>query len=285
MPKNLCQSSINSKKLYLSKITYPKNKFESYYITASEVEQVLECGLVPMIAIRQKIKEPKIAIILAQEKHPSRRKKDYCINSNYVDAIINAGGCPLFFSYEKVRQQLELMEPDGILLIGGRFRSSGEWYEKPTNDKADKRAKAYMQAIKYAKKHKLPTLGICAGMQMLACEQGAKMITEVKNHQKGGENVAHEVNITDDSLLAKIVNAKQIETNSSHLKAISPQFCGNCIITARADDGTVEAIELKNPWNEFVLGVQWHPEFFCKRNDAPSLNIFKSFIKATTKKI
>ena len=96
--------------------------------------------------------------------------------------------------------------------------------------------------------------------------------------QKGGENTAHEVNIADGSLLAKIVDAKKIETNSSHLKAISSKFCGNCIITARANDGTVEAIELKNPWNKFVLGVQWHPEFFCKKNDVPSLNIFKSFI-------
>lgn len=280
MTKNLCQSSINNKKLYLSTITYSQNKFESYYITADEIDQVMKSGFVPLIALRQKSKGLKIAIILAQEKHPARRKKDYCINSNYVDAIINAGGCPLFFSYEKVKQQLELIKPDGILLIGGRFRSKGEWYEKPTNDKADKRAKAYVQAIKYAKKQKLPTLGICAGMQMLACEQGAKMIAEVKNHQKGGENTAHEVNIADGSLLAKIVDAKKIETNSSHLKAISSKFCGNCIITARANDGTVEAIELKNPWNKFVLGVQWHPEFFCKKNDVPSLNIFKSFIEA-----
>ncbi len=275
-----CPNSTNSETLYLSETTYPGDSTKSYYIEAKDINRVLQEGKLPLIRLNETCAGPKIAIILAQEKHPDRTEKDYSIHPYYVDAVIGAGGCPVFFGYDQTKQQLDVIKPDGILLIGGCFVSPGTWYTEPTGEKADKRGKAYLEAIEYAHRHRLPTLGICAGMQMLAGTAGAKMFSKIENHKKGGENIAHKVHILSGSLLHGIIKQETIETNSAHSEAVNPEQPGKCLITARSEDGIVEAVELKEPWSKFVLGVQWHPEFFCKKGDLPSLSIFKSFVEA-----
>jgi putative glutamine amidotransferase len=45
------------------------------------------------------------------------------------------------------------------------------------------------------------------------------------------------------------------------------------VVTARADDGVIEAIEL--PSHRFVVGVQWHPE---ERGGAP---LFEALVEAS----
>ena len=92
--------------------------------------------------------------------------------------------------------------------------------------------------------------------------------------------IAHKVQIEPGSLLASVIGAPEIMTNSAHSEAVINEKCGNCIITAVAEDGTAEAVELKQPWNDFVLGVQWHPERFVKKGDQPSIKIFSSFIES-----
>ena len=45
-------------------------------------------------------------------------------------------------------------------------------------------------------------------------------------------------------------------------------------VTARADDGTVEGVELPNRW---VLGVQWHPEDTAATDPAQQA-LFDAFV-------
>ncbi|MBQ2715174.1 MAG: gamma-glutamyl-gamma-aminobutyrate hydrolase family protein, partial [Clostridia bacterium] len=83
--------------------------------------------------------------------------------------------------------------------------------------------------------------------------------------------------------LHSIVGETQIGVNSFHhqaIKEVAPGF----IVSARAPDGTVEAIEPENQINSsrFFLAVQWHPEYFYK-TDAPANKIFKAFIEAAKK--
>lgn len=212
---------------------------------------------------------------------------DYDIHPDYVSAILNAGGFPVFIGYDNVVEQLENANVSGVFLIGGVFNSPKEWYEPQAEEELSKRSMAYLDMIAYAKEHKLATLGICAGHQMIAGSNGAMLkkginegLAPEKSHKQNAYKIAHKVKIVKDSLLAKIIGQDEIETNSSHNEAIRDDRIGDCIITARAEDGIVEAIELKKPWHKFVLGIQWHPERLIKIGDIHSPKIFESFVKA-----
>jgi putative glutamine amidotransferase len=63
--------------------------------------------------------------------------------------------------------------------------------------------------------------------------------------------------------------------NSFHHQAVDILGDG-LIVTARASDGTVEAIESTD--REFVLGVQWHAECLVDRPEHAGL--FAEFVEA-----
>jgi putative glutamine amidotransferase len=64
--------------------------------------------------------------------------------------------------------------------------------------------------------------------------------------------------------------------NSFHHQAIK-DIAPGLIVTAVADDGTIEAME--DPSLPFFLGVQWHPEYY-HREDRTSAAIFEAFVEA-----
>ena len=74
-----------------------------------------------------------------------------------------------------------------------------------------------------------------------------------------------------------------MEINSCHHSAIKFDERNPFLVkTARAEDDVIEAIELKDSWNEFVIGVQWHPERLMKIGDESSAKLFQAFIKASS---
>lgn len=289
---NCCpNSTANTAELYLRKISYPIDETPYWGITAEEVNQVIQAGKTPLIKLPMEVNEvgkPKIAIILAQDAHPDRTEKDYTIHPDYIDAIVNFGGVPVLLAYDKIEEQMQLHRFDGVLLIGGFFTSPPEWYIPVADEPTDKRGSTYLKLIKFAEEHKLPTLGICAGHQMLAGTHGAMLkkginanLPPEKSHKQPGYKIAHNVIIEKDSLLYDIIGETKIATNSSHNEAVRDDITGDCKIVAKAEDGIVEAIELKEPWHPFVLGVQWHPERLVRLNDEASKKIFERFISET----
>jgi len=84
----------------------------------------------------------------------------------------------------------------------------------------------------------------------------------------------HGATFTAGSLIANLVGATQITVNSSHHQAVDSP--GDLTVTGLAEDGTIEVCE--DPSAEFVLGVQWHPEF--SEDEAVSENLFQAFVKA-----
>ncbi len=282
-----CSPNSTNNILYLKRITYDGDAFESYYIPAAEVDAALKRGSVPLLKIDGAPQNgPKTAIILGQEKHPERFEKDYSLHPDYAHVILEAGGNPYFIFYDNIREQLENIRPDAIFLIGGIFNSPAAWYDVPAEE-IDKRGLAYLTLLDYAKENKLPVLGICAGMQMLAGYFGAKMQKGIndgrspkQSHKQNGEKIVHRVLIKDGTLLASIVGSNAIMTNSSHNEAVIAGSCGNITVSAQADDGIVEAVEPVNGWNKFLLGLQWHPERLVKQGDIAAQAIFKSFIKS-----
>jgi putative glutamine amidotransferase len=68
---------------------------------------------------------------------------------------------------------------------------------------------------------------------------------------------------------------RQTHVNSYHHQAIH-KVAGQLIPTAKASDGIVEAVELRDK-EHFVLGLQWHPEVGWEK-DKLSRQIFLRFV-------
>ncbi|MEU8540310.1 gamma-glutamyl-gamma-aminobutyrate hydrolase family protein [Streptomyces sp. NPDC048717] len=136
----------------------------------------------------------------------------------------------------------------------------------PAQDRLD------IAVIRHALENRLPMLGICRGMQLLNILRGGSLHldlpkTSVAHDPVGGEEWAvHEVALAAGSTVAGVFGADRIPVSSGHHQAVDRVGEG-LVVSARADDGTVEAIEV-DPDAEsaattaWSVGVQWHPEAF-----------------------
>ncbi len=155
---------------------------------------------------------------------------------------------------------------DGIVLQGGGVKCNYEQY-----------------IAKYCIKKDTPLLGICCGMINMAIATNGKVEyvdkEYMKEHHLDLNNMyKHKVKIGKDSLLYKIMQKEEIVTNSIHSGRITNS--GEYKITAKAEDGIVEALEYRE--NTFNLGLQWHPELMYKE-DKEQEKIFKYFINVIAK--
>ena len=90
------------------------------------------------------------------------------------------------------------------------------------------------------------------------------------------DRVVHEVQIVPDTLLAHIVGQRRIGVNSYHHQAVRRLGRG-LVVSARAEDGLVEAIE--RPASRFFVAVQWHPEWLY-RTSVHAAWLFAAFVDA-----
>ncbi len=277
---NHCPNCTN--KLYLEPIIYPDSDRRNYYVTQEAVNEILERGEIPEVVLpeaKYADNAPKIAVLLTRDKHPDRALADYSMPQTIVDAITLSGGKPCFITHEKVAEHLARISPDGIFLPGGSFDVPLSWEIGEAPHEVNlQRVEAYITNIEYAKQHNLPLLGVCGGMQVLACVYGAK-IARVAGHSSNLKEFAHKMEITPNSFLSRLLRADAIEVNSWHKWAVSKEICGDNILHF-SPDGVVEAVEPKAKWHDFVLGLQSHPEYFVKSGYEPAVNLFKSFIEA-----
>lgn len=144
--------------------------------------------------------------------------------------------------------------------------------------------------LDHAIENNYPVLGICRGLQVINCKLKGSLINDIEtirgtNHRKISqtEDRMHNVSVKSGTLLNDLVNLNSGIVNSSHHQAID-RLGEGLMISAKADDGIVEAIE----WEEkdgkpFFLAVQWHPERVPDRSSPFSKNILEKFREETYK--
>lgn len=102
----------------------------------------------------------------------------------------------------------------------------------------------------------IPTLAVCRGMQVLNVALGGTLDQHLRETTVGHRNGLHDVRVLPGTRLHAIVGGERISVSSYHHQVLD-EVAGDLVVTARADDGAVEAVEHTSA---DVLGVQWHPE-------------------------
>jgi putative glutamine amidotransferase len=223
----------------------------------------------PLIAITTDIDEPK----------PDRPRADCSLA--YADAVVRAGGMPVFLAavVEQIGEHVDAF--DGFVLTGGDDPRM-EMFGEPTHAAAKPvhpRRQAYEVALirTLLSRPDVPVLGICLGMQMLALVSGGKLDQHLPDHLESSEdhrhNRVHEIRPSGDTWLATG------PVTSSHRQAVTDP--GAFRVAAVSHDGVVEAIARPGPG--FCLGVQWHPE----RTDDARLGdgVFAKFVAAAKQRM
>jgi putative glutamine amidotransferase len=129
----------------------------------------------------------------------------------------------------------------------------------------------------------MPILAICRGTQALNIVRGGtlnqhlpELSTEISHRQDiPSDQASHAVAVDPDSRLAAALGGSEIDVNSFHHQAID-RLGEGLRISARAPDGTIEAVE--DPSRPFLIGVQWHAETLIHRPYEEAL--FRRFVEA-----
>jgi putative glutamine amidotransferase len=215
----------------------------------------------------------------------------YDLKAAYADAVIRAGGLPFVLPYTDDRALIDqyLDRVSGLLVTGGAFdippEAYGEAPKEGLGDLKPTRTNFELAILKIALQRKLPVLGVCGGMQLLNVAYGGTLVQDIvtevagaKSHEQKHDRAQpqHPIEVKDQSVLAECVGGKgQLMVNSTHHQAVKAVGAG-LIVSASAADGVVEAIELQGK-DQFVLGVQWHPELMVD-TVPPNLGIYRTFV-------
>lgn len=204
----------------------------------------------------------------------------------YYKSVAEAGGVPLIMPPLADTSVIinTLDRADALLLTGGGDVNPLWVGEEPSPRLKSinrERDEAELTAVKLAYNRRMPILGICRGIQVLAAALGgevdqdmeeareklnadgnngnAKLPKLIKHDQDADRREpTHTVRIEPDSILHSIYNRQTLAVNSIHHQAI--RNTGRRFnVAATSPDGIIEAMES----NEYrpLIGVQWHPEW------------------------
>jgi len=222
---------------------------------------------------------------------------DY-LKNEYSDSIARAGGASVIIpNFEKDGWGLLdhlINRLDGLLLSGGSDLAPDFFGENEISEAGcfirRRRDELELELLRRwdSIRPDRPILAICRGHQVLNVYYGGTLIQDFaacgkatipENHRTpDGHRTYHEIEVLGGTLLAEITGEGTIKVNSSHHQG-TDRLGEGFIVSARAADGIIEAIELKEP-KRWLLSVQWHPEAL---NDEASDRIFEAFVEACRK--
>ena len=204
----------------------------------------------------------------------------------YLKGVTAAGGIAVLLPPQPVTAEIAARVLDGVcalVITGGRDVEPASYGQSPhaETDRPDTTRDAWEFALlAEALRRRMPVLGICRGAQLLNVALGGTLHQHLPEaigddgHRVGnGVFAPMTVRTTAGTRLAEVMG-QSCRVQCYHHQAIDEVATG-LVVSARADDGVVEAVEL--PGEDFVLAVQWHPE-----ESEDDLRLFTAIVQAAS---
>lgn len=198
----------------------------------------------------------------------------------YPDVVIAAGGVPVLLP--PVPESAAAVDRlDAVVLAGGPDVGPDRYGESPhprTGQPRPERDAAELAVLHRALERGIPVLGVCRGAQVLNVGLGGTLVQHVPDvvghpghNPSPGVFGTTEVTLEAGSRVGAALGPAA-SVRCHHHQALD-RLADGLVVTGRAADGLVEAVELAGP--AFVVGVQWHPE-----EDATDLRLMAALVTA-----
>ena len=297
--------TVDVKTIYEAPITFNKEKLDERVLRFFKIKSRKKVNLQPWKKITNLVLKTKKNINIAVIGKYVNLKDAY----KSLDEALTHGGIDNKLKVNLLRIESDFLKPKDVknklknvsgILIPGGFGKRG--------------TEGKISAINYARKNKIPFLGICFGMQMAVIEfarnklnikqatssefssSKASVVGLMSEWIKDGKLIkgtdkdlggtmrlgSFEARLLKNSLISKIYKSTKIDERHRHRYEVNIDFKekfekkGMIFSGLSPDKKLPEIIELKNhPW---FIGVQFHPEF--KSRPLAPHPLFSSFIKA-----
>lgn len=220
------------------------------------------------------------------------------LNAAYLASVTRAGGLPLVTAATAAESsdaeadaaaEALVQRVDALLLTGGEDVAPTRFGAQPHPELGrvtPARDAWELALVRAARRHRVPTLGVCRGIQVLNVALGGTLIQDIPSerpgslvHEQPDERArrTHAVAVHPGTRLAEIVGTRA-DVNSMHHQSVDEPAPGTTI-TAVSPDGIIEGIEWSgDDW--WAVGVQWHPEEL----DGADLGLFAALIRAAERR-
>ena len=301
--------TVDVKTIYEAPISFNKEKLDERVLKYFNIKSKKKVDLEPWRKITNLVLKTKDKVNIAIIGKYVELKDAY----KSLDEALTHGGIANNLKVNLVRLESDYLKPSEInnklngvsgILIPGGFGKRG--------------TEGKISSISFARKHKIPFLGICFGMQMAIIEfarnelkiknatssefgsSKASVVGLMNEWMKDGKLVkgtdqnlggtmrlgSYEARLKKDTKISNIYNTLRIKERHRHRYEVNINFKkdfenkGMIFSGLSPDNRLPETIELKDhPW---FIGVQFHPEF--KSRPLKPHPLFSSFIKAAKNK-
>ncbi|MFD5562577.1 gamma-glutamyl-gamma-aminobutyrate hydrolase family protein [Kitasatospora griseola] len=206
-----------------------------------------------------------------------------------IEAVWRAGGEPVALHPHapggvadpgEVRERLARF--DGLLLPGGGDLAPHRYgcadVHEAVYDVDDEQDAFDLELARAAIGTGVPTLAICRGLQVVNTVLGGTLHQDMGGPGHEHRHLRHAVALTPGSALAKTTGGAAVaEASCYHHQHVDRPGEG-LTVTARAADGTAEALELTDH-DGWLVAVQWHPEDTAQ-HDPVQQSIFDALVRA-----
>jgi gamma-glutamyl-gamma-aminobutyrate hydrolase PuuD len=233
-----------------------------------------------------------VVVVTTRQTMRGPRYIEY-VGELHLDLLLRLGTLPMVMPVVKgalkcLRQYTE--EMSGLLLVEGEDIEPKRYAAEPANfrylEKTDPvKDEMEIRLLREALRRKIPILGICRGSQLLNVVCGGTLYGDVRKEKRSKlkhvdpehyDAYRHKIAVVAGSPLERWYGRRELRVNSYHHQGVR-KLARRFRAMACAEDGLVEAYYA--PDEEFVVGLQFHPERMLKEY-AGNERVWKAFAAA-----